>query len=554
MVLNQALYFPELDHSLLNPNQMRLNGVIVDDCPKHLSSPDKQSTHSIYFPEQDVRIPLQMGGVISRFVTRLPTNEELEECQWLHLTGDQEWDPYSPSFAANERVMNERELGYEREPHERAIYAIMSDLRAGSLDDYADHIIIRNLSAISSSLTIEGLYDESKATIQISSKTADRIIAGVQSGPKKMEVSKEQLAGLWNIPLKAAAQTIQVTTQRGIRSSIHPLQARYRTKQPQMRYNQLGGRHGRFYSDTMFASVRSLRGNTMGQIFVNDVGIPSELLTDDARELVGGKWKQVSSDYQIRHNLAEPYSQFQNRAEGGIRELKRGVNRAMQKANAPKRLWDFCAEHQAEIRSLTATDLWQLQGRTPYEIVTGNTPDISEYTQYRWYDPVWYYNQIEMFPNDRRLIGRWLGVAHRVGQAMCYYILQSNGQVIARSTVQPLMPEERDSTMIKQQITEFDRQVQERIGKPEIVLEVEPHPSSPRMIDVDEGNFEMWEPEAAMPEADDDPPEFLDNYISAHVLLPKGDTFVKGQVVARKRDAEGFVKGKPNANPILDSR
>jgi hypothetical protein len=181
----------------------------------------------------------------------------------------------------------------------------------------------------------------------------------------------------------------------------------------------------------MFASVKSLRNNSMGQIFVNDanftrftpmrnkgqagdalldlirdVGIPSELMTDDAREITGGKWKQVVTDYQVRQNLAEPYSQFQNRAEGAIRELKRGVNRAMQKVNAPKRLWDFCAEHQAEIRSLTASDLYQLNGRTPYEIVTGNTPDISEYLQYRWYDPVWYYNQIEQFPNDRRLIGR----------------------------------------------------------------------------------------------------------------------------------------------------
>lgn len=39
LVMNQALYFPDLDHCLLNPNQMRSNGVIVDDCPKHLSDP-----------------------------------------------------------------------------------------------------------------------------------------------------------------------------------------------------------------------------------------------------------------------------------------------------------------------------------------------------------------------------------------------------------------------------------------------------------------------------------------------------------------------------------
>jgi hypothetical protein len=73
--------------------------------------------------------------------------------------------------------------------------------------------------------------------------------------------------------------------------------------------------HGHFYSDTMFSNVRSTRGNTCAQVFTNDVrftrvtplptkslagdalltliqdiGIPSALHTDDARELNQGKW------------------------------------------------------------------------------------------------------------------------------------------------------------------------------------------------------------------------------------------------------------------------
>jgi hypothetical protein len=106
LILNQALYLPDLDHSLLNPNQMRMNGVIVDDCPKHLSDPSRPSTHSIYFPDLDIRIPLELGGVISRICTRHPTNDELEHCLWLHLTSDLEWDPHSSSFADNECNMN----------------------------------------------------------------------------------------------------------------------------------------------------------------------------------------------------------------------------------------------------------------------------------------------------------------------------------------------------------------------------------------------------------------------------------------------------------------
>jgi hypothetical protein len=84
----------------------------------------------------------------------------------------------------------------------------------------------------------------------------------------------------------------------------------------------------------------------------------------------------------------------------------------MQKANAPQRLWDFCAVHQAELRCLTATDLYHLHGHTPYEIVTGNTPDISEYCQYWWYEPVYYLEQTNAFPQDKLVLGRWLAVAH----------------------------------------------------------------------------------------------------------------------------------------------
>ena len=56
--------------------------------------------------------------------------------------------------------------------------------------------------------------------------------------------------------------------------------------------------------------------------------------------------------------------------------------------------------------------LYNLNGRTPYEIVTGGTPEISEYLDYGWYDNLWYYDQEAAFPNDQRKLGKWLGVTH----------------------------------------------------------------------------------------------------------------------------------------------
>jgi hypothetical protein len=54
LVFGQALYLGDkLDHTLICPNQARCNGVIVDDVPRHLSH-DKKSTHSLYFPDDDI--------------------------------------------------------------------------------------------------------------------------------------------------------------------------------------------------------------------------------------------------------------------------------------------------------------------------------------------------------------------------------------------------------------------------------------------------------------------------------------------------------------------
>jgi hypothetical protein len=54
-----------------------MNGIEVDDVPKHLSS---KSTHSIYIPEHNIRIPLSMHGVISYVPVRKPSIQELENC------------------------------------------------------------------------------------------------------------------------------------------------------------------------------------------------------------------------------------------------------------------------------------------------------------------------------------------------------------------------------------------------------------------------------------------------------------------------------------------
>jgi hypothetical protein len=87
----------EQEPSLWNPNQLRVNNITVDDCPKHLS-PNGDSTHSIFVPENGVTIPLELDGVISYINTRLPTEDEIENCEHIVMTSPVEWDPHSEDF------------------------------------------------------------------------------------------------------------------------------------------------------------------------------------------------------------------------------------------------------------------------------------------------------------------------------------------------------------------------------------------------------------------------------------------------------------------------
>jgi hypothetical protein len=174
----------------------------------------------------------------------------------------------------------------------------------------------------------------------------------------------------------------------------------------------------RIYTDTMFASKKSVRGYTCAQIFtdgrkffrayplvkkgdahhaltafIQDVGIPKNFLTDGAKEEQDGEWKHIIKHYHIRTHVTEPRSPWQNRAEAGICELKKLVRRALKKTAAPSDLWCYALEWAARITSLTAHSLPALQSRTPEERVTGRTPDISEYAHFSFFEWVWYREQ-----------------------------------------------------------------------------------------------------------------------------------------------------------------
>jgi hypothetical protein len=189
--------------------------------------------------------------------------------------------------------------------------------------------------------------------------------------------------------------------------------------------------------------------------------IPNLVISDDSNAQVVGEFGKIASLHHTTRRLTMPSSPWQNRAESLIRELKRATIRLMRRHNAPRRTWCYAGEAEARIWRLTANDL--CGGRTPEEIVTGNMPDISEDSQFEFNGCVWY-RDLADFPDDKRSIGRCLGVANNYTSNMAFRILKANGQVVVRKPVWSLQQAELDDIKIQAEIASIDQGILSKIG------------------------------------------------------------------------------------------
>jgi len=225
LIINQALYFKNnIEHILLNPNQLRTYGLEVDDIPKHLS--EGKSTHSIYIPDSNLRIPIKLNGVISYFNVRTPTPDKIHHCETIKMTLPSiEWQPCSDKF-------NQQEQYYESED-ESNIYRTNSAFKQTPAD--LTDVILRQIFA-------------------------------VKTNNKSLMVNEATLSKQWAVPISVAENTIKASTQNFIRSALHPIEHRYKTKNVTLRYLNC-----HFTSDTFFSNKPSLLQNTCAQLFLSEL-------------------------------------------------------------------------------------------------------------------------------------------------------------------------------------------------------------------------------------------------------------------------------------------
>jgi hypothetical protein len=213
-------------------------------------------------------------------------------------------------------------------------------------------------------------------------------------------------------------------------------------------------------------------------------GVPPVIVKDGSKEQTIGEFRRKAKQLGTHVKQTELDFPWQNAAEGGVRETKRGSGHKMvwKKTKSPARLWDHCLELEGYIRSHTAIDSFKLQGQVPETIVSGQTADISPFVEFGWYDWVKWWDGPAKFPEKKEIYGWWLGPALDIGPAMCVKILKENGQVQYTSSYRAVSDDEMVNDDEKKQWELFDKSIGEKLGKPttlEDLLSIDPDAATP---------------------------------------------------------------------------
>jgi hypothetical protein len=188
-------------------------------------------------------------------------------------------------------------------------------------------------------------------------------------------------------------------------------------------------------------------------------------------------------------------------------------------------------------------------GQVPETIMTGNTANISHIAEFGSYEWVMFHDNKPSFPDDKLILGYYLGPAFDTGSALMAKILKSNGVFVCRSTLWHLTDEELNSPVHIDMRHKFDELIELHLEPAALPQDFPAEDLTPDPTYYDD--TDAMDPEYGDAEVT---PKTRNNYLSAELMLPKGGVLVKGHVTVCKGDQDGNPIGCANDNPILDTR
>ena len=227
--------------------------------------------------------------------------------------------------------------------------------------------------------------------------------------------------------------------------------------------------------------------------------------------------------------MTKPHHHNQSKVEGIVREIRKHWFRIMLKKKVPKQLWDYGIKWVCEVMQRTSSTSGGLSRRTALEQLTGETPEISEYLDFTFYDWCWYNDNAGL---GETKLGRWLGVSHHVGSLMSYWILTQKGNVISHTTVSRVTNLETQVDSIKSRLQEFDTAITDRLNdEAHIIIEggkSQPydwsnHPFNDDLDFVDEFHSVVSNDEIKEADEEFTRDTYDDRYLNMELAVPRGD-------------------------------
>jgi hypothetical protein len=210
--------------------QLWLNDVTVNDVPHFLTDKPTQLTHTLVIPTDGSDnlyvIPMSLHGVASLFPMRKPTVDEYESLPHLVLTSEEPaYDPHNTSMAKHEDALAEAvlETGDRIGALPPQCLCLVSNTLLESPGSNGVQLALKQISTVRD----DALFcDTMRANILT--------VRSVSAGP---QLTPQVLATNWGTDVRRAARTVQATTQRVIRTVLHPtLSRRFRTNNRQLQY------------------------------------------------------------------------------------------------------------------------------------------------------------------------------------------------------------------------------------------------------------------------------------------------------------------------------
>ena len=602
LVIDQALWFgSSLEHSLVNPNQIRDFGIPVWD--------DPYTTGKFGIELDSFDLPFDSVGTIVFFESRCPTAEERNTLPIILLTGDH-WDPSMVDMRCPRNLTSSRNdialrdirsltSGMSRDQIREVSKASSISQKVNPRGQVEDH-----MSKISGTFDEKNFVHRLVSQVHVAShnvESADDLqdhlrLAAVTAGTRHSDVTPEELARKWNISLRQAQATLEVTTHDGIRTGTD-LPAR------RLRVDHLGVERprlaGTWFCDTLQAKTQSIQGNKYANLFTNgkftaiypvakkddaheslktfidEHGVPDVLISDLGGEFEGKKtlFQRYVRRYRIRHFMSEKGRKNQNHAaEREIGVLTRRWRSRMRKMKVPKRLWDYGLIYESELLSRTSRGT---TGRTGFEEVTGDTPNIAEWLDFSFYDLVWYLDRDgkpDLTDDDWKL-ARWIGISHRVGSRMCYWLITQSGKLISKTSVRHVTRTDYQEAEVKRRIDEFNTKFEERMDDTNFTVKDDPFSrewwdDSADSVDQMDSNYGVVRNDENIPTDeeygdmfmedrpdDDEEEELIDKYLNMELRLDVGSGDERtGRVIKRSRGHDGNPIGRAHANPLFDTR